>query len=281
LSLRAGEETMSSSNIIRRDISAMAGIVPYRFGSADRSELSSDGNPALGFVPLLGTLFGDAPADSVRGAGAETAEDGSDEGGSIQVREDPPGISEEEVFQRVQEGFDKGFEEGKRQAEKGLANVFRALREAVDELSGLREQVLREAEEDLLKLAIMVARKVIQQEIATDRLILAKIVAAAVNSASEREEIVIRLNPEDHRLVAAHKNLYLNGFNDDRLLDLKSDDSVTPGGCIVDTAMGEIDARTDAQLDEIFRRLMEEKKNSPGLPQTIVLERDHHAYEEN
>jgi flagellar assembly protein FliH len=185
------------------------------------------------------------------------------------------------VFRRVQEGYDKGIEEGKRQAERGLANVFRALREAVDELSGLREQVLREAEEDLLKLAIMVARKVIHQEIATDRLILAKVVAAAVNSASEREEIVIRLNPEDHRLVQAHKNLYLNGFNDDRLLDLKSDDSVAQGGCIVDTAMGEIDARTDAQLDEIFKRLLEEKKNFPGLPQTLVTERDHHAYEEN
>ena len=141
--------------------------------------------------------------------------------------------------------------------------------------------MLRESEEDLLKLAVMIARKVIHQEIATDRMILAKIVAAAVNSASEREDIVIRLNPEDHRLVAAHKHLYLNGFNDDRLLDLKSDDSVTPGGCIVDTAMGEIDARTDAQLDEIFRRLLEEKKNYTVIPQSMVTEREHYASEEN
>jgi flagellar assembly protein FliH len=272
---------MSSSNIIKPDVAAVTGIVPYRFASADRSELSSAGSAAAVFVPFLETLFDDAAADSCRSAGSEDAEDGSDEGSSIQLREEPPGISEEEMFQRVQEGFDKGFEEGKRQAERGLANVFRALREAVDELIGLREQVLRDSEEDLLKLAIMVARKVIHQEITADPLILAKVVAAAVNSASEREDIVIRLNPEDHRLVAAHRSLYLNGFNDDRVLDLKSDDSVTPGGCIVDTAMGEIDARTDAQLDEIFRRLLEEKKNFMGLPQTLVTERDHHAYEEN
>ena len=272
---------MSSSKIIKPGVTAAAGIVLYRFASADRSEQPANDNKTAGFVPYLETLFGDAPAHSCQPDGVETSGDDPDDECSLQVREESSGISEEEVFQRVQEGFDKGFEEGKRQAERGLANVFRALREAVDELSGLREQVLREAEEDLLKLAIMVARKVINQEIATDRLILAKVVAAAVNSASEREEIVIRLNPDDHRLVAAHKNLYLNGFNDDRLLDLKSDDSVTPGGCIVDTAMGEIDARTDAQLDEIFRKLLEEKKNSPGLPQTIVMERDHHAYDEN
>jgi flagellar assembly protein FliH len=162
-----------------------------------------------------------------------------------------------------------------------LANVFKALREAMEELSGLHDQVLRESEEDLLKLAIMVARKVIHQEIATDRLILAKVVSAAIGSASERDEIVIRLNPDDHRVVTAHKNLYLGGCSDDRLMELKSDDSIPPGGCIVDTAMGEIDARTDAQLDEIFRRLLEEKNNTISLAPRLAGEKDHHAYEEN
>jgi flagellar assembly protein FliH len=273
---------MSSSNIIKPDVAAVAGIVPYRFASADHAEPPPNACSTSAFVPFLEILAGDAAADSTRMVDTGPDEQAQEEGNAIQVREDrSPGLSEEELFQRVQEGYDKGFEEGKRQAERGLSNVFRALREAVDELDGLREQVLRESEEDLLKLAIMIARKIINQEIATDRMILAKIVAAAVNSASEREDIVIRLNPEDHRLVAAHKQLYLNGFNDDRLLDLKSDDSVTPGGCIVDTAMGEIDARTDAQLDEIFRRLMEEKKNFPGLPQTLMTEREHYAGEEN
>jgi len=81
--------------------------------------------------------------------------------------------------------------------------------------------------------------------------------------------------------VAAHKNLYLNGFSGERALELKADDSVTPGGCIVDTAMGEIDARTDSQVDEIFRRLMEERKTVLSFPPELVIEREHHAYEEN
>lgn len=273
---------MSSSNIIKPNAAAMAGIVPYRFASADHAGLPSSGGSTSTFVPFLETLSGEAPAASGWLAQTGPDENMPEQGDSLAVREEPPpGISEEEVAQRVRDGYEKGFEEGKRQAERGLANVFRALREAVEDLDGLRDQVLRESEEDLLKLAVMIARKVIHQEIATDRMILAKIVAAAVSSASEREDIVIRLNPEDHRLVAAHKHLYLNGFNDDRLLDLKSDDSVTPGGCIVDTAMGEIDARTDAQLDEIFRRLLEEKKNYTVIPQSMVTEREQYASEEN
>ena len=46
-------------------------------------------------------------------------------------------------------------------------------------------------------------------------------------------------------------------------------------------SMGEIDARTDSQVDEIFRRLMEERKTLLSIPQDLVVEREHHAYEEN
>lgn len=272
---------MSSSNILKPDAAALSGVVPYRFSSADHGGQPSSAASPSTFVPYLDIIAGEAPPAPIRQDQQECDETPQEDADTRAVPEEPPpGISEEEAARRVQEGYDKGFEEGKRQAERGLANVFKALREAVEELAGLREQVMRQSEEDLLKLAVTIARKVVHQEIATDRMILARIVAAAVNSATEREDIVIRLNPEDYRLVAAHRHLYLNGF-DDRILDLKSDDSVTPGGCIVDTAMGEIDARTDAQIDEIFKRLMEEKKNYTLLSPSLVMERDQYAGEEN
>ncbi|MDD3294301.1 MAG: FliH/SctL family protein [Geobacteraceae bacterium] len=274
---------MSSSNIIKPRQTEGVVVEPYRFASADGAGVPATSVRASGFVPFLETITGDIlkgpPADPVPEEGLNM--DCADGHCPPSVPPEPPGISEEEALLRVQEGYDKGFAEGKRQAERGLSSVFRALRDAVDALTGLRERILLEAEDDLLLLSVMIARKVINQEITTDRMILARVIAAAVNSASEKEEIVIRLNPEDHRLVSAHKSLYLSGFNVDRLLDIKSDDSVTPGGCIVDTAMGEIDARVDAQLDEIFKKLTEEKKTFTAMSRSLVTEREQHAYEEN
>lgn len=272
---------MSSSKILKPDSLLGKSVETYRFDTVRGSFASRAGGGASAFVPFLETISGDLPVFRQAEQGGECAPDEESAVQNLPVVHSPPGIPEEEHMYLVEQAYGKGFEEGKKQAERGLSSVFKALREAVEEVSGLREQILRDCEDDLLKLAVMVARKVIHQEIATDRLILAKIVAAAVNSASERDEVVIRLNPEDHRLVAAHKHLYLNGFSGERVLELKADDSVTLGGCIVDTAMGEIDARADSQVDEIFRRLLEERKSVLGFPPELVVEREHHAYEEN
>jgi len=270
---------MSSSNIIKRNGVPDASIAPFHFGSVQEAAPPPISGAPPAFVPFLEALLDPSTGlrDEVR---AETVA-GADE---LPLEHPPvvaPGIPEEEHYHQVQESYERGLEEGKRLAERGLGNVFKALREAVDELSDLRAQVLREAEEDLLKLAIMVARKIIHQEIATDRLILAKVVAAAVKNASERDEIVIRLHPEDQRLVSAHRQLYLNGLSDERMLEIKADDSVSPGGCIVDTVTGEIDARTETQLDEIFRCLLEERNSVISLTPRLAAEREPYAYEEN
>lgn len=273
---------MSSSNIIKPDVANQRGFEKYVFEIIHQDDVPRQvEQSAASFVPFMR----DFQSDSLTAAQEEGQVDNpaapeNPTDGDVEAIV-PVGIPEDVHFQQVQESYEKGFEEGKRQAERGLANVFKALRDAVEELSLLREHVLRESEEDLLKLAVMIARKVIHQEIAVDRLILAKIVSAAVSGASERDEVVIRLNPEDHRLVSAHKHLYLGGCGDERLLEIKADDAIAPGGCIVDTATGEIDARPDAQVDEIFRRLLEEKTSFMDLSSELTGEREHHAYQEN
>lgn len=272
---------MSSSKILKPGSSLAGRVESYRFETVQGALLPRSEGEGTGFVPFLETLRPAAPECPEPPAEQWPAPCEPLDEQDPATLPAPTGIAEEEHLQQVQEAFDRGVEEGKRLAEKGLSNVFRALRDAVDEVSGLREQILRECEEDLLKLAIMVARKVIHQEVATDRLILAKVVGAAVGSASERDEIVIRLNPDDHRMVSAHRHLYLNGVGSERLLDLKADDAIPPGGCIVDTTMGEIDARTDSQVDEIFRRLLEERNTLVDIPPLLTAEREQHAYEEN
>lgn len=269
---------MSSCKIIKPGSSNSYNISPFQLELVSTACARQTEPDDSAFVPFLDTLMprGNDSA-AIRDCGGEAGQGEDHIPAVVQVM----GIPEEEHARKLQESYDRGFEDGKRQAERGLANVFKALRDAVEELSGMRSQILRETEDDILKLVFRIARKVIHQEITTDRLILAKIVSAAVNSSSERDEIVLRLNPEDHRLVNAHRNLYLNGLSEDRQLELKADDSVSPGGCIVDTIMGEIDARAETQLDEMFRRLVEEKDSSMSLGAKLPGEREPYAYEEN
>lgn len=175
-------------------------------------------------------------------------------------------LSEEELQAKVDEVYRNGMEEGRRQAERGLANVFKSLREGVSALTGLRQRVFKESEEDLLKLAVMIARKIVQREIAQDPTVLAAIIAAAVGGCAERDRVVVRLNPDDFALVSANRREYLAGLGEETPVTLASDEGVGPGGCLVETVTGTVDARIEAQIDEIYRTLLEERSAPVEAP---------------
>jgi len=176
----------------------------------------------------------------------------------------PPGIvlTEEELDRRLRESFQSGLQEGKNLAERGLLNVFRSLRSAAEDLHALREKVMRESEDELVNLIMLVARKVIQREVSQDRRILSDVVQAAIATVSDRDEITIRLNPDDYALVTTSREEYLRKELVTDKMQLKADPAVLPGSCQVDTEMGTINAGIESQLDEIYRRLLEERSLS-------------------
>jgi len=194
----------------------------------------------------------------------DTSEMGGAYGGPPGERRDQeelPSVTllEEELNRRINEAFEKGLIQGKDLAERGLLNVFRSLRIASEGVHSLREKVMRESEDELVKLIMMVARKVIVREVSMDRSILYNVVKAAIADLSDRGEITIRLNPDDYILVTtSHKEIFRKELLTERM-QIKSDPAVHQGFCLVDSEMGTIDAGIEAQLEEIFRRLLEER----------------------
>ncbi|ANA39337.1 FliH/SctL family protein [Geobacter anodireducens] len=177
-------------------------------------------------------------------------------------------LAEDELQSRVDEVFRNGMDEGRRQAERGLANVFKSLRDGVAALTGLRSRVMKESEEDLLRLAVMIARKIVQREVAQDPQVLAAIVAAAVGGCTERDRVVVRLNPDDYAQVSVNRQAFLEGLGEESAITLAPDETIGPGGCLVETATGTVDARIEAQLDEIYRSLLEER-SAPVEPSSV------------
>jgi flagellar assembly protein FliH len=168
-------------------------------------------------------------------------------------------ISEEDLENKIQNAFTRGIEEERQQADEDLANICSALTEAISIVSRLREKVIKESEEELLKLAFMVAKKIIRQEIKHDRQILAQLVSEALKEFPEQHDIVVCLHPEDYKVINSNKEMFLAGIDEARQITLKSDEATTLGGCVVESSTGVIDARIEAQLEEIYKCLMEEK----------------------
>jgi flagellar assembly protein FliH len=232
-----------------------------------------DGNPeempAFNFRPI-------GQAAEVQGSGGGFVPlglfDASELNGIVSTQQhEPPApepdcvvMSEDELLRRLKEEFEKGLVEGKNLAERGLFNVFKALRTAREGIHSLRDKVLRESEDELLNLVIMVARKVILREVSQDRGILSEVIQNAIAGISERDEITVRLNPDDYALATTGRDDSLRRELASDRMSLKPDPSVLSGCCMIDTEMGTINASIDAQLDEIYRRLLEERSLSPA-----------------
>jgi flagellar biosynthesis/type III secretory pathway protein FliH len=165
----------------------------------------------------------------------------------------------EELQQLLQESCDRGFAEGRKEAEESFSEVCRTLTEAIGAVGSLRERIIRGCEADLLRLAMMVAKQIVRREISQDRKILAQFISEATAGIAEHTDISICFNPEDYRAVTANRQLYLEGIGDKMQITIKPDESVSVGGCVVETQTGLVDARVETQLAEIFKRLMLER----------------------
>ena len=266
---------MSSSRIIKSDRVKGLPVFSFNFEALEQGALSGgEGEAVDGFVPMqLGQSY---PGQSDFSMGQDVCQgQGSRE--PMAIPEGMQLLAEEDLKAQLDEAYRNGMEEGRRQAERGLANVFRALRDGVASLAEVRESSLRESEDDLLRLSVMVAGKIVRQEIRQDRRILGNIVSAAISGLTEQDGVVVKLNPEDHAEVVNNRSYQLSGMGDDAHVTLKADDSIQPGGCLVETVTGVIDARIEAQLDEIFARLMEERGAHGACAPVQDQEEDHDA----
>jgi flagellar assembly protein FliH len=210
---------------------------------------------ATGFVPM--GIFDSSEIDMARKAAVS---DSSPEA------VEPAGVvmTEEELDQQLRDAFNSGLQEGKNLAERGLVNVFRSLRGAAEVIRDLRDKVMRESEDELLNLVMMVSRKVILREAGADRSILESMIRSAVAGLSERDRITVRLNPDDYALITSGHGEYFHQELKSEQMRFKADAAVLPGNCQIDTEMGTLDASIDAQLDEIHRRLLEERSQAPA-----------------
>ncbi len=141
----------------------------------------------------------------------------------------------------------RGYEEGR---EEGLSSVT----EQVMAFEKMKEEFYVNAEENTIKLVMMVAEKVIGRTVHEHSDTIKSIVKQALESALG-ERIVIRLSPEDYKVISDAAFEFKDELDRTKRIQFKEDEAITQGGCIVETEVGTIDARLETQLKAIRKAL--------------------------
>lgn len=147
---------------------------------------------------------------------------------------------EAEVSQRAAAQMDA-------ERERTAAEMARSVAEMVE----FRVRIRRQLEQDLVRLAIVIARRILHRELQVDPDALLGIVKAAVAKVDARELLGIHVAASDLERVRRH----VTGLGLPARVDLSGDASLPPGSVRLATQRGELDASVDTQLDEIDRGL--------------------------
>jgi flagellar assembly protein FliH len=160
----------------------------------------------------------------------------------------PPPPTEAEWLEEVQHARDSGYQDGYRDGlvaleafkenfARQMAAQFGALLANLDDQWNGLEQEMALA---VTRTAVQLARQVVRHELDTRPEIVAKVAQEAVGAiVLSARHLRVRLHPADHQHVLDGAGEALKA-RDARLV---ADPAIEPGGCVVDSDLGQVDAR--------------------------------------
>jgi flagellar assembly protein FliH len=158
-----------------------------------------------------------------------------------------------DAARHIEEAIERGRAEGEASARKALNQHFETelarARRLMDELIAAGPKLRRHAEEDMVRLAVAIARRVLHREITVDSDVLLGLVKAAFSRIDQREIVQVRT---DATLMAVLQRA-IQDLDSGRKINLVVDAALPPGSLIFETSRGQLDASVETQLDEIQR----------------------------
>lgn len=153
------------------------------------------------------------------------------------------------------EGLELAKADALDRARADAAPVLDLLRKAAAMIGEKRAEVGALAERDLVKLALLVAAKIVKKEVAGGPVAIDNL-RRAIELTASRREIKVLLHEQDLARVDAILPDLRREFSDLQQIALEPSPAVEPGGVIVQTREGSVDATIAAQLDQIERGLL-------------------------
>ncbi|MCG9875040.1 MAG: flagellar assembly protein FliH [Leptospiraceae bacterium] len=155
---------------------------------------------------------------------------------------------EHEAYQK---GYDAGREVGFKKGQGEVRRLIDRLGTIVGKAIDIREEILAASEKQMVEMILIIARKVIKDEIIERKEIVLNNIREALKRIKDRDRVDIRVNFQDLELTTQHKDELIKLMESLRKVNIYEDSRVDRGGVIIETDVGAIDARISTQLKEI------------------------------
>lgn len=236
--------------VIKRDELEQRGVRPKRVGAGRAEEVLRQAAPAetRPQEPEALTKAGDQEQESPTEAGE-------------QERESPA-----EAAAQGREARAQALEEGR----GALAEVLEQPGEAeqVDRVRRLvqamlrgfaqqRRELLAELRPYVVRLAVEIARRIVQRELRTDPGLIVRTTDTALEQVASASGVRVRVHPLDAELLQQTMSEMVPAPDRAAAIEVVPDGSIEQGGCVVESDRGIVDARLRTQFEEMQTSLLD------------------------
>lgn len=182
---------------------------------------------------------------------------------TLKISQEAEKLREKALREGYEEGYRRGAEQGKIEAIeavreeniKKISSLVGLLESIHEELKNSLDVLLLANEAKLVRLWEKILSRLLFQRASLDEGLVLRVLKEILARASDRERILIYLNPSDLTYAESHSDELAELLRGVKHLEFIPDDNVDKGSCVVETNLGVYDARWRTQLEQISQEL--------------------------
>lgn len=170
-----------------------------------------------------------------------------------------------------QEAYQLGLEEGRKEAFQKVSAEIQEKMETFDSLilaiKGMKKDMAAFNESHLIKLMFQMASRIAKAELKDNNEAMIEVLRDAVGLAQDEENITVHVSQSQFEFMEELKKEMGRDFEFIKKIRFEPNVEIADGGCIVETNYGEVDARIEQRLEQLWSVLSE---NIPKVKDKIA-----------
>jgi flagellar assembly protein FliH len=149
----------------------------------------------------------------------------------------------------------QGYQDALQQVQKEANQIRLQAQQVLQQAEQVREETFATMEQEIISLAVEIAEKLLSTQLQLNPDIVVEVAKEALHLVKDREQVTIYVNPEDIGAYIGRKPELVQMLSDRARLSIIADAKVEPGGCLVQTEQGIVDATAVVRWQEIMKAL--------------------------
>lgn len=169
------------------------------------------------------------------------------------------------------EAYQLGLDEGRTKAYEDvsgtIAEKMAQFTDLLQSLSNMKVEVLSQNEAHIVTLVYQMASRIAMAHLEENPAAVVDVLRGAVALAQDEENVVVQMHPDQIEFIEELRKQTNREFDFLKKIRLEPDAKMRAGGCVVETNYGEIDARVETRLQQLWENL---KDTMPKVKDKIV-----------